>query len=168
MHLGLTALLFSWAIWKGDWRNWRKYILTIQYVVACNLLYNFLCKNYLLWQYKADFLPDKHYLIDLFYTFINLPSVTLLYLTFYPYKEQKQKQVKYIAYWVIGSLMVEIPFLLFDRLFLKHGYEYWMDAIFYFFMYSFIRLHYSKQLLTYGMSAVIIVFLVWYFKVPLK
>lgn len=168
MHLVLTIILFSFAYLKGNWRNLQLYGLTIAYVIICNLLYNVLCNDYLLWQHKADFLPKKHFIVDLFYTFINLPAVTLLYLTHYPFSKKITKQVRYIAFWVIGSMLVEYPFIKFERLLLKHGYEYWMDILFYFGMYSLIRLHFSRPLLTYGISVFCIVFMLWYFQVPLK
>lgn len=168
MHLGLTMLLLTLSYWKGDWKNWQKYSLTIFYVIICNLLYNYFCRDYLLWQYKADFLPKSHFVVDLFYTFINLPAVTLLFLTYYPFLNQKYKQVRFIAYWVIGAMIVEYLFLKFERLVLKHGYEYWMEILFYIAMFTLIRLHYSRPLLAYSASVPIIVFMLWYFKVPLK
>jgi hypothetical protein len=168
MHLGLSILLIILAIWKGGWRNWQQYALTLAYVIICNLLYNVLCKDYLLWQYKADILPNKHFLVDLFYSFINLPAVTLLFLSHYPFSKKRTKQVRYIGLWVLGSFLIEYPFLKFERLQLQHGYQYWMDILFYTIMYSFIRLHFTRPLLTYGLSAIFIVFMIWHFQVPLK
>jgi hypothetical protein len=168
MHLVLTLSLLGVVYWKGDWRNWRKYALTIHFVVICNLLYNYLCHDYLLWQYKGDIFPDKHAIVDLAYTFINLPAVTLLFLTHYPYISTKVGQAKFIFYWVIGSLMVEFPIVFFKRLLLKHGYEYWMDFLFYIVMYSMIRLNFTRPIKSYFFSVLIILFMLWYFDVPIK
>ncbi|MHC0038509.1 CBO0543 family protein [Pseudoneobacillus sp. C159] len=168
MHLVLTISLLCCVYWKGDWRNWQKYALTIAYVMICNFLYNLLCQDYLLWEHNPDFLPKKHYIVELFYSFIILPSVTLLFLTNYPFLKKRTHQIRYIAYWVIGSVVIEIPFVLFDRLFLKHGYKFWMEPLFYSTMYYMIRLHFTRPLLTYALSALCVVFMVWYFKVPLK
>jgi hypothetical protein len=168
MHLVAAMCLLGFAIWQGDWRHWQKYALTIAYVIICNFLYNLLCQDYLLWEHKPDFLPDKHYLVELLYLFIILPALTLVYLTHYPFTKKKSKQIRYIVIWVIGSVIVEYPFVHFERLLLKHGYEFWMEFIFYPVMYIMIRLHFTRPLLTYLLSTICIIFMVWYFKVPLK
>ncbi|WP_430392876.1 CBO0543 family protein [Bacillus suaedaesalsae] len=167
-HLTLTIALLCFAFWKGDWRNWQKYALTIAYVIICNFLYNLLCKDYLLWEHKPDILPKKHYIVELFYLFIILPAITLIYLTHYPFLKKKSHQLLYIMYWVIGSIIIEFPFVKFERLLLKHGYEYWMEIFFYSAMYLMIRLHFTRPLLTYGISVICVVFMVWFFNVPLK
>lgn len=168
MHLVLSICLFGLAYFKGDWRNWQKYILTIKYVIISNLLYNYFCHDYLLWQYKGDIFPNKHSIVDLAYTFINLPAITLLFLSHYPYLKTKLKQVKYILFWVIGSFLVEFPFVHFKRLLLKNGYEYWMDIFFYIVMYLMIRLNHTRPIKSYLFSVVIILFMLWLFKVPIK
>ena len=168
MHVLLTLSLLSFTVWKGDWRHWQKYSLTCFYVITCNLLYSVLCRDHLLWKYQADLLPKSTFMVELFYTFINLPAVTLLYLSHYPFAKPFLKQVKYFLLWVIGALIVEYPFVKWKRLLLINGYELWMEAIFYLFMFGMIRLHYSRPLLTYGISFVLIIFLVHYFHVPIK
>lgn len=168
MHFVLTVLLCSFAFKRADWHNWRKYALTIQYVILSNLLYNVLCHDHRLWEYEPDMLPKSHVLVDLIYTFINLPAITLLFLTFYPYAKEKIKQGRYIAYWIVSSMLIEYPFIFFGRLHLKNGYEYWMDFLFYIVMYSLIRLHFTRPLLTYGISLVFVVLLLLIFKIPLN
>lgn len=168
MHIFITVSLLLFALWKGNWRQWQKYIHTIMYVIICNLLYNVFCHDYYLWKYEPDFFPHSHVGVDLIYTFINLPAITLVYLTHYPFDTSLRKQLRYIAIWVIGSLIVEFPLHMFDRLLLQHGYEYWMEVFFYSFMYSLIRLHQTRPLLTYGISAFVAGFMLWYFKVPIK
>lgn len=168
MHLILAICLFFFALWKGNWREWEKYTHTIFYVIICNLLYNVLCQDHLLWEYNPDFLPESHVLVDIIYSFISLPALTLLFLTFYPYSKPISKQIRYLLIWVISSLAVEYPFIHYERLVLNHGYKYWMDFFFYIVMYGMIRLHYSRPFLTYGISVLIISFMLWYFNVPIK
>lgn len=168
MHVLLTLSLFSAAVWKGNWRHWEKYIHTIFYVIICNLLYNILCNNHLLWKYHPDLLPKSHTIVELLYSFINLPAVTLLFLTHYPFSKKYSKQMSYIIAWIIGSIVIEYPFYKLNRLLLLNGYKYWMEIIFYTLMYSMIRLHYTRPLWTYGFSLFIIVIMLWYFKVPIK
>ncbi|MFP5114117.1 CBO0543 family protein [Bacillaceae bacterium C204] len=168
MHLLLTIILIIVVFWKGDWRHWQKYILTIYYVVTCNLLYNLLCKDHMLWKHNPDILPKSHTLVDLLYTFIVLPAMVLLFLSHYPFSNSKGKQVRYIVLWVVGSLIVEYPFYKMHRIILNNGYDYWMEPFFYTLMYSMIRLHYSRPFLTYGLSIVVIVFMLHYFNVSIK
>ncbi|MBM6618811.1 CBO0543 family protein [Bacillus suaedaesalsae] len=168
MHIIITLLLILLAFLKGNWRDWQKYSTTIMYVIICNLLYNVICQDYYLWRYEPDFLLHSHSLTDLLYSFFCLPAITLVYLTHYPNNTPFSKQFQYIVIWVIGSLIVEYPIYKFDRLLLLNGYEYWMEVIFYSLMYSMIRLHQSKPLLTYGLSVIIAVFMIWYFDVPIK
>ncbi|MGG3471095.1 CBO0543 family protein [Neobacillus pocheonensis] len=123
MHALLTLGLVSFTAWKGIWRHWQKYSLTCFYAITCNLLYIVLCRDHLLWKYRADFLPKSTFIVELYYTFINLPAVTLLYLSHYPFTKPYSKQLKYILAWV-GALMVEYPFVKWNRLLLINGYKY--------------------------------------------
>lgn len=168
MHVLLTVILITLAFWKGDWRHWQKYINTIQYVIICNLLYNVLCKDHLLWKQNPGLFPRSHTLVELMYTFINLPAITLLFLSHYPFSKPKGKQVSYILKWVVGSLIVEYPLYKMKFLILNNGYAYWMEPIFYLTMYSMIRLHYSRPFLTYGLSIFVIMFLLRYFHISIK
>ncbi|MDR6121146.1 hypothetical protein QFZ87_000743 [Bacillus sp. SLBN-46] len=168
MHITLTAILLLAAIRKGDWRHWRKYHHTILYIVICNLLYNFLCRDHLLWKQNPDLLPESHAIVDLIYTFIALPAVTLIYLTHYPFKTSNGKQVQYMLWWILGSLVVEYPYYKMGRLLLQHGYHFWMEPIFYTAMYTMLRLHFTRPLLTYGISTIVIVLLLQYFHIPVK
>lgn len=167
MHIVLTALLILFAAIQGNWREWGKYHLTIFYVIICNLLYNHLARKKMLWEYSPDFYPRSHIIVDILYSFINLPAITLLFLTFYPFTASRFRKVRFIALWAGVSLLVEYPFYKFGRLILQNGYEYWMDGLFYIVMYSMIRLHFSRPFLTYILSAIVATFMLWLFKVPL-
>ncbi|EDL63508.1 CBO0543 family protein [Bacillus sp. SG-1] len=131
MHIVLTALLILFAAIKGNWREWEKYHLTIFYVIICNLLYNHLSRKKMLWEYYPDFYPKSHIIVDILYSFINLPAITLLFLTFFPFHASRFRKVRYISLWAGVSLLVEFPFYKFGRLVLQNGYEYWMDGLFY-------------------------------------
>jgi hypothetical protein len=168
MHVGLTIFVLIFAGWKGDWRSWERYTLTIFYVIASNLLYYFFCHDYLLWEYKAERFPSSQTVVDLIYTFIILPAITLVFLSRFPYTKPISFKMKYMAYWVVASMAVEYPLCQFGRLLMKNGYEYWMDFFFYIVMYGMIRLHHSKPLVAYGASIPIILFLLWFFQVPIN
>jgi hypothetical protein len=168
MHIIFTALMLLLAYYKGNWREWNKYHLTIFYVIICNLLYNHLCQNMMLWEYKPDFHPKSHIIVDILYSFINLPAITLLFLTFYPFSGSGKKKLRYLVLWAGASMLVEYPFYKSGRLLLQNGYEYWMDALFYMAMYGSIRLHFTRPFLTYFVSVLITIFMMWIFKIPVK
>lgn len=168
MHLILTCVFLIVAFFKSDWKNWQKYGLTLYYVITCNLLYNVLCADYLLWKYEADYFPKSRVGVELLYTFLILPSITLIYLSHYPFKQKGMRQLGYIILFVIGSQAVIYPFFVMDRIVFQNGYHYLMDFLFYFMMYSMIRLHYTRPFISYGISFIIIIFLLQYFRVPIK
>jgi hypothetical protein len=168
MHIIFSALLLLAAYFKGNWREWEKYHLTIFYVIICNLLYNHLCQNKLLWEYVPDFQPKSHILVDLLYSFLNLPAITLLFLTFYPFKGSGKKKLSFFLLWIGASTLIEYPFYKYGRLQLQHGYEFWMEPFFYTAMYGCIRLHYSRPFVTYFVSVFIIIFMMWTFQISVK
>ncbi|MBD8070618.1 CBO0543 family protein [Bacillus sp. PS06] len=168
MHIFIALVVLILGYFKGDWRNLHKYGLTIFYIITCNLLYNLLCYDYLLWEYRPDLLKESHILVDLIYTFIILPAITLLYLGNYPFTLSLGRKLKYIIVWVIGSFLVTYFIYRTDRLEFHHGYKVWMDLLFYPVMYGMLRLHYTRPILTYGLSVIIILFLLKYFNVPIK
>ena len=168
MHVSLAVLLLLVCYLSGYWKNIRTYGLTIMYVIICDLLYNVLCQHKLLWVYKPDFLPNYHVFADLTHSFLNLPLLTLIYLSRYPYGSAISRQAFYIGKWVIGSFLVELIFLHFNRIELQYEYKTWMEIPFYTTMYTMLRLHHTRPALTYIFSVVIIVILMFLFKIPIN
>ncbi|HYK74725.1 MAG TPA: CBO0543 family protein, partial [Pseudoneobacillus sp.] len=154
MHLLIAIILGVTAYFKGNWKEYSKYINTIFYVVILNLLYEVLCKDKLLWVYNPTFFPKSQIITTLIYSFIVLPCITLIFLSNYPFHQKKQKQVLYIFKWIVASFIIESIYLYFDKIDLKNGYKYWMEPLFYFVMYMMIRLHFSRPFLTYSLSFV--------------
>lgn len=167
MHLLLSIILISICFFRKDWKKIHHYHLTILYVIICDLLYNLLCADKLLWKYNPDFFHDCPVLVDILHSFINLPSITLLFLANYPNKRGYFRQIKYILQWIAGSLVIESLFLYFNRIELINGYKAWMEILFYTVMYVMLRLHHLRPLVSYLLSAVIIIFLLLFFKIPL-
>lgn len=168
MHLFLAGMIGITSYFKGNWKEWPKYALTIFYVINLNLLYEVLCKDKLLWEYVPSFFPKSHTLTALIYTFIVLPGITLIFLSNYPFKETFKKKIVYFLKWIIISFVIEYFFLYFNKIELTNGYDYWMEPFFYGVMYSMIRLHFTRPILTYGLSFCIILFLLNIFDIPFK
>jgi hypothetical protein len=168
MHVLITMVILLIVYKKADWRNLRNYGLTIFYMITCNLLYNLICHDHLLWQYQPDIIKNMHFPVDLLYTFITLPAITLLYLSNYPFNSRIRKQFKYLLFWVLGSVIITFLYVKTGMLHFNHGYKPWMDFLFYPVMYSLLRLHHTRPMLTYGISIIVIVFMINYFNVPIK
>jgi hypothetical protein len=167
MHILLAICVFVLSLTRGDLKNIEKYSLTIYYVIICNLLYNVICYDYLLWKYKSDIFKASHLTVDLLYTFIGLPGITFLFLSHFPSLQQRVKPFIYILKWVGFALLLELLYIKTGRLVLQNGYEYWMEFFFYPVMFGMVYLHQKKPLISYIFSVIIICFMVWYFDVPL-
>lgn len=168
MHLFIAGMIGITSIYKGNWKEWTKYTLTIFYVIILNLLYEILCRDKLLWEYVPGIFPKSQTVTTLLYSFIVLPGITLIFLTNYPFNETIKKQIVYISKWIIVSLITESILIYFNKLDLNNGYYFWMEPFFYVVMYSMIRLHFTRPILTYGLSFIIIILLLNIFDIPLK
>jgi hypothetical protein len=67
-----NAALLLIAVTSGSLKFWEKYYKTALYVSLCNLLYNYLCRDYLIWSFHPDMLLN-HKTTDLLNTFVLLP-----------------------------------------------------------------------------------------------
>jgi hypothetical protein len=164
MNITLSIILAVCAGYLKAWKNWRVYHPTMLYTSVLVLLYNFICKDHLLWKHKSIPL-ESHFAGELLHAFAILPAITVLYLTFYP---EKVGRLRYIILWSVLSFAAEFPFAATGMIVFENGYQYWMELLFYPVMYIMIRLHHMRPLLTYGLSGVIILLLVWLFKVPVE
>ncbi|MFD2759639.1 CBO0543 family protein [Lentibacillus juripiscarius] len=163
MHLIVILIAIIAAWYRADWSRFREFHATILYLISMNLLYYFFTVDYRLWVlYSHVGLPVE--MLDLFYTFLLFPCTVMLYLTGFPHGWGRQ--VLHIGKWVL----------------LYFGFEavgYWLNAIHYFHgwsliwsflllmvMFPMLRLHYKRPFLAYGLSVIIIIFLLYWFDVP--
>ncbi|MFC4104037.1 CBO0543 family protein [Paenibacillus xanthanilyticus] len=162
----VTNVLFALAVlFTGAWRRWRKYYDTILLVSFWNVFYNFICHDYLTWKFQPDFLL-AHKPADMTNTFVLLPSVTLLYLGFFP-SRRKPMLVYYIA-WVAGFSALEGSWMLSGYISYEHGWSLWWSVAFYFVMFAIIPLHARRKGWALAACAVFVLFLLLYFDVPMR
>lgn len=163
MHvlIGIVTILAVWI--KGDYRYWREYHAPMQYIAGANLMYNFLCANYLLWKFNPD-LISNHTLTEVVYTLIVFPATALMFLARYP-KTPKKIFLHYLT-WFSIYVGFEIIFLYLDKIYYQHGWTLLWSAAFVAVMFPMLRLFYTRPLLAYLLSIPISIFLIWYFKVP--
>ncbi|MBT2738349.1 CBO0543 family protein [Bacillus sp. ISL-7] len=167
MYIFVRMMLWILAAWRwGDWRNWKNYQSTNLFVIMLDLLYNFLTYNYPLWAYDPTVIIPNHTLNNLLVTFISYPSVLFIYLGRYP--TGWLKRVAWIIFWVTLLSVVELLNYKMGLMSYHNGWNFWWSVIFYLVQLPFIRLHYKKPLLTYGLSVLIIIGLLLFFKVPVS
>ncbi|TVY07514.1 CBO0543 family protein [Paenibacillus cremeus] len=166
MHLAIATLILIVAWKRGDWKNWRDYHTTMMYFALGNLLYNFLTANHFLWKLKADFLPN-HSLTEMVYTFVTFPLTAFLFLSNYP-KDRIGKQIAHNLKWILIFTAVEYFLMITGRIIYQYGWNLYWSIIFDCTMFPMLRLFYKRPVLAYGISAIMCVFWVWYFKVPVN
>lgn len=170
MHLLINAIFLVVGLKWGDWKNWRKYHATILFLWFGDLLYNVLCYQYNMWQYKesifAENLLTNHVIITLLIMFVSYPATVLIYLGKFP--EQKMKAVLWVLFWVILYSTVEFINLRFLNLITHHhGWTISWSVMFNLIMFPMLRFHYKRPGPALLLSIPIIFFFVCYFQVPI-
>ncbi|MGG1680022.1 CBO0543 family protein [Neobacillus sp. NRS-1170] len=161
----IMALVFVGWRW-GDWKNWKKYQSTILYIITADLLYNFLCYKYSLWDYEPSIIFPNHTLANIFVMFVGYTSLILTYLGKFPTK--RKNQILWISLWTLSLSLLELmDFKIFGGITYHNGWNPKWNFIFYFVMFSMLPLHNKKPLLAYGLSLIAIIVLLLIFKVPI-
>ena len=164
MHVATAVFIVLITYYIGDWRNWKKYHTTIIFIAFGNLLYNFLTANYFLWRFNADFISN-HTLTEILYSIIVFPATVILFLGKFPEVNFKAKVI-HILTWVTIYTGWEAFFTFTDRIHYQFGWSLGWSAAFNCVMFPLLRLHQSRPLLTYLLSAIVAVAVLWWFKVP--
>ncbi|CAH1213176.1 hypothetical protein PAECIP111891_03924 [Paenibacillus allorhizoplanae] len=165
MHV-VIALFTIYSVWRwADWKNWHKYHPTMLFILAGGLLYEYLTHDFNLWVFHPDFLYN-HQITVIVYAVITMPLSVLLFLSRYP-TTTKLKQLMYLLKWVFIYSVVELALQISGRISYGHGWTFWHSVMFDVMMFPMLRLHHTKPLRAYLLSLIIIVVLMWYFKVPL-
>ncbi|WP_321166471.1 CBO0543 family protein [Paenibacillus sp. Soil766] len=166
MHV-VIALFTIYSVWRwADWKNWYKYHSTMLFIMAGGLLYEYLTKDFHLWVFHPDFLYN-HRITVIVYAVITMPLSVLLFLSSYP-TTTKLKELVYLFKWVFIYSIVELALQIFGRISYDNGWTFWHSVMFDVMMFPMLRLHHIKPLRAYLLSLIIIVVLMWYFKVPLN
>lgn len=159
----MIAVLIGTALYTGGWRNWRKYHTTLMYWIICTLLYEVLTYTYPLWVYRPDILIN-HTITSLFVIFIIYPVALYLYLPYFPRKRMLFK-VLYVMSWVIFASVMEWVYS--DHFLYRNGWNLKWSFVLNMLMFSMLKLHYHKPLLTYSLSIITIIGFLFIFQVPM-
>ncbi|WHY03078.1 CBO0543 family protein [Neobacillus sp. DY30] len=154
----------------GDWRNWSKYHSTILFFWFGDLLYNFLCKDYLMWEYKEtmfgqNILPN-HLTISLLIMFVAYPATVLIFLGNLP--DKTMKKVLWLLFWVALFSLVEYINLRYLDL-IEHHHQWTMawSVFFNLIVFFILLLHNKHPIAALIISIPIILFFVMFFDVPI-
>lgn len=161
-HLTIILILIFANIYKKTWRQIPAHKNTILFVVFWNSFYYYICKRYLVWEFKTRIIPWR--VMRFLHIWIATPLVTLLYLANLP--DQFKKKVYYLLKWSIGSFFLEIYMYKQGLLRFKHGWNVLWSGLLYFKWYLYSDLYRKNPLLTWGLSVISLVFFVVKFKVP--
>ncbi|WP_429742471.1 CBO0543 family protein [Bacillus salipaludis] len=161
------CILDVFIAWRwGDWRNWKKYQSTILYFILGDLLYNFLCYNYSMWEYEPVFLNKSHTIMNLTVMFIGYPCRIFVFLGRYP--SGWIKQILWIGLWALVWSLFEWLNVKNGEFSYHNGWTIMCSVFLNFIIYALIRLHYKKPLLTYLLSVLVTAVLLTIFNVPIS
>ncbi|TMN23354.1 CBO0543 family protein [Lentibacillus cibarius] len=163
MHVIILFFALAIAWYSVNWRRFYEYQATILYMATMNLLYYFLTTDYRLWTLQSNLgLPSA--VIDLLYTFVLFPCTVLIFLSHYP--QQLGKQIIHTGKWVIIYFVFEWVGYLFGAIYYDHGWSLGWSGLFLVVMFPMLRMHYKRPILAYGLSVIVTIFLLYWFKVP--
>jgi hypothetical protein len=170
VHLLLNGLFLIAGVKWGDWRNWSKYHSTILFFWFGDLLYNVLCKNYLMWEYKETIfgqsLLPNHLAVSLLIMFVAYPATVIIYLGNIP--KDTNRMVLWLFFWVtLYSLVEYINLRYLNLVSHHHGWAMGWSVLFNLIIFSMLLLHNKHPIAALLVSIPIIIFFVIYFKVPI-
>jgi hypothetical protein len=170
MHLIFNGIFLGASLRWGDWRNWRKYHSTILFLWFGDLLYNVLCHDYRMWEYKesifAENLLSNHTIISLLIMFVAYPATVLIYLSKFP--KGTYKSISWILFWVtLYSLIEYINLKYLNLVSHQNGWTIGWSVLFNLILFPMLWLHFKKPIIALLTSIPIILFFVIYFNVPI-
>ncbi|WP_270179754.1 CBO0543 family protein [Alkalihalobacillus sp. CinArs1] len=144
MNLFLVALVFLFAILKGDWKNWESYYPSMLYISLASFLYEFISHSHFhLWELHKDHffnLMNVHFVHNLI---IN-PLVAFVFLSHYP--SGIKKQVLYTLKWIVIFGLIEWIGTKMDVISYHNGWHFGWSILFVMVMFPMVRLHHIHKL----------------------
>lgn len=165
--LRITVILL-WVIvaykW-GDWRHWQRYYPTLLFVIAGDLIYEFIAYNYPLWALVSP--NGKATLATLTLILISLPAGILVFLSNYPEGKRWLIRVFYIIIWVCVMVLLEYIMVRAGFFRYSHGWNIWWSAAFNLVMYPLLRIHFKNPPAAWILAAILGLSVVVYFHIPI-
>ncbi|WP_400245660.1 CBO0543 family protein [Niallia sp. JL1B1071] len=168
MHLlvNIVILLLNWKY--RTVHKWREYHTTMLFISLCDLLYHCICSDFKLWNYQPDWPLFSQLITNLTFSLIFLPATALLFLSKYPIEKSILAKFFFILKWIVVYMIGEYIFVLTHNMTHSNGWTLWWSLLFYFLMFPMLLLHHTKPKLTYVVSAAVIIFFIFIFKIPIE
>ena len=99
--------------------------------------------------------------------YIYYPPLILTYLSRYPFKKHFMNQAGYILIWTLFWGMVEAFYARVGLTLYYNNWGFWWSVLIWFLMFTGIRLHYARPLLTWLICFILTVFMIGYFHIPI-
>ncbi|WP_251527833.1 CBO0543 family protein [Metabacillus litoralis] len=165
MHIAIAILTIMASFKWGNWRNWREYHASMFFIATGGLLYEYIVKDYALWEFHPDLLYGQDMTV-IIYALITMPVSIFLFLSHFPVRWFYR--LLYILIWSGIYIAVEWILDVFGRISYQNGWEFGYSFLFDIIMFSVIALHQYYPFRAYILSVFIIIFLILYFKVPFE
>ena len=146
----------------GNWKSWKLYYPSIQFLIIGDLTCNFLLYNKPLWAYGGGIW--NHTFADLFEAVVIYPCLVILFLTHYP--QLIKKQIIYILCSVVIFTSYEGVSVLFGEFFYYDGWNIGWSLLLNCGLFSILGLHYKRPLLVWPISMVLAFVILYIFKIP--
>lgn len=162
LNIIVITLLFLLNIRSKAFRQLNIHAPSIAYVMTFNMLYYYLCKHFLLWDFKAKFMSVRT--VRALHIFVCIPLLILLYLANFP----KKNRVLYIIKWVIVSTVCELFAYKRGVILFKRGWHIGWSAMLYLKMYVYSYLFNRYKLPVLSLSFITTGAALKIFKVPAR
>ncbi|MFV8829128.1 hypothetical protein [Alkalihalobacterium sp. APHAB7] len=148
----------------GSLKHLPKHYKELAYISFFNAFYYYICKRYLLWEFKPKDINWR--MVRAAHTFITTPLVVLSSLSKFP--QTLPKQIVHVLKWTFISAYLEHVIAQQKLIRFKHGWNIYWSALIYLKMYTYSYLHTKNALLTWVLSIWSAIFFILRFKIPLK
>ncbi|UCZ54927.1 hypothetical protein LGQ02_09350 [Bacillus shivajii] len=162
--LTLTLLLLTWRL--GNYKNWKTHYSTILFIIAVSFFACVLTHDYPLWVYHETFLVSTRTMHELRLALVLLPTITLLYLTNYPYKSKLLRQLTYTGIWAAVWSMVEVGYVLLGIITFHNGWNIWWSVLVWLIMFLVMTIHHRKPPWAWFICVIFSVIVIIYFNIP--
>lgn len=142
-----------------------RYYPTLLYVSSASLLYQLLCRGHLLWHFrKWFFFTDKLSILTQFV--VLLPCTVLLFLRYLP-KGRLTKAAYFLGFFVM-YVGIELCLKQSGEIVYAYGWTFWWSVFMDFCLFALSWIHSKSWRMALPISAVVVVFLMVWFRIPLN
>ncbi|WP_426447991.1 CBO0543 family protein [Paenibacillus sp. S-38] len=162
----LVALIALTAVrLTRSYRRWERYLPTVLFMIFCSMLYYFLVRGRLLWEYTPATWVT-HWGAELLLSFVVFPCTVLLLLDLLPRSGGKLRLARYLLNWSFVYLLTEQVALQMHFMRYHRGWSFGWSVFFVCTMFLILYLHHRCPLAAYlATVGLIVLYMVW-FRIP--